>query len=174
MRAATGTCEDCAATFTQTPTGPAYTRCELCALLRRVDPDAGRDECWRWLGAIKSNGYGNVGRRRCEGGGWWMPHRLIYALLNGPIPEGMTLDHGCSVRACCNPGHLEPVTFAENLRRGRSTRITGAQADAIRGDYRHAEVIAAEHGIGADHVRSIRAGRAWGESTYAVQARALA
>lgn len=45
-------------------------------------------------------------------------HRVTYTLLVGPIPEGMTLDHLCRVRRCCNPEHLEPVTNVENVMRG--------------------------------------------------------
>jgi hypothetical protein len=59
-------------------------------------------------------------------------HRIVYELLVGPIPAGMTLDHtchnaaaergecaggSCPHRRCCNPRHLEPVTSAENFRR---------------------------------------------------------
>jgi hypothetical protein len=36
----------------------------------------------------------------------------------GEIPEGMQIDHLCRVRNCVNPDHLEPVTSAENTRRG--------------------------------------------------------
>ncbi|WP_396092344.1 HNH endonuclease, partial [Erwinia amylovora] len=36
----------------------------------------------------------------------------------GPIPDGLVLDHLCRVRRCCNPDHLEPVGFVENVRRG--------------------------------------------------------
>ena len=45
-------------------------------------------------------------------------HRAIYEEMVGPIPDGLVLDHLCSVRNCVNPEHLEPVTQAENARRG--------------------------------------------------------
>lgn len=57
----------------------------------RVDR-CGPDECWPWLGEIN--------------------------------PDGLTIDHvwerGCVMRHCVNPGHLEPVTIAENSRRGNT------------------------------------------------------
>jgi hypothetical protein len=34
------------------------------------------------------------------------------------LRDGLDLDHLCRVRHCVNPAHLEPVTRAENLRRG--------------------------------------------------------
>lgn len=72
--------------------------------------------CWLWTASFdRANGYGKI----------WMPsvgamrkaHRVIYELLVGPIPDGLTLDHLCLVTACVNPAHLEPVTMAENIRR---------------------------------------------------------
>lgn len=71
-----------------------------------------RPDCWIWSGET-DRGYpkfiiGGVKKRI---------HRVIYEMLRGPIPEGMTLDHLCRVRACCNPDHLEPVTSLENFRR---------------------------------------------------------
>jgi len=68
----------------------------------------GPDECWRWLGGLKKDGY-SAG------------HRTAYELLVGPIPEGLEIDHLCRVRACCNPKHMEPVTHAVNVQRGDHT-----------------------------------------------------
>jgi hypothetical protein len=56
-----------------------------------------------------------IGRRKNEGTD--KVHRVVYRLLVGTIPEGLTLDHLCFVPCCCNPDHLEPVTRAENTRR---------------------------------------------------------
>ena len=41
--------------------------------------------------------------------------------MNGPIPEGLDLDHLCRNRWCVNPEHVEPVTRRENLIRGQTT-----------------------------------------------------
>ena len=72
--------------------------------------------CWVWTGAIQSNGYG----RLWDGKSSRYAHRVIYELFNGPIEEGLDIDHLCRNRSCVNPLHLDPVTRSENLRRGES------------------------------------------------------
>lgn len=84
-----------------------------------IEEDRGHDTpCWIWQRAIGSDGYGNLGLN----GKFWKAHRFIYQREVGPIPEGLTLDHLCRVRCCVNPDHLEPVTNAENVRRGAAYR----------------------------------------------------
>lgn len=70
--------------------------------------------CWPWRGAIQSKGYGKVGTR--------LVHRVVYELVHGPIPPGLTIDHLCRNRQCANPSHLEAVTMKENYDRGEGWR----------------------------------------------------
>jgi len=79
-----------------------------------VDQETG---CWYFDCQWESgNGYKKVS----IAGRAWMAHRAVYEVLVGPIPEGHVLDHLCRDRGCCNPYHLEPVTQAENVRRGEA------------------------------------------------------
>lgn len=74
------------------------------------------DGCWLWTSTLNTNGYGQI---RVQGT-MSAAHRLSYQHFVGPVPEGLELDHLCRVRNCINPAHLEPVTHAENVRRGNS------------------------------------------------------
>ena len=75
------------------------------------------DDCWLWTDRPDPGGYGRI---KMEGrkGRLVQAHRFVYEMLVGPIPEGLQLDHLCRVRNCVRPDHLEPVTGAENQRRG--------------------------------------------------------
>ena len=87
----------------------------------KVDSPTG-GHCWEWIG-WKESGYGrfNFGGR----GQKVQAHRFAYEVLVGPIPDGLDLDHRCRVRHCVNPNHLEPVTNAENHRRGMGMVVGG-------------------------------------------------
>lgn len=69
-------------------------------------------ECLLWTGALV-RGYGVIsidGKTRYV-------HRVMYEIKNGPIPEGLDLDHLCRTPTCVNPAHLEPVTRSVNVAR---------------------------------------------------------
>jgi hypothetical protein len=86
--------------------------------------------CWLWTASVFEAGYGQFvishhPRRSVTA------HNFAYRQLVGEIPVGLELDHlchhpdsgcgggvTCRHRRCCNPSHLEPVTNAENVRRG--------------------------------------------------------
>jgi hypothetical protein len=88
------------------------------------------DACWLWKGSRnKKGGYGRVR----FAGGRWVAHRLTYKLFVGEIPAGLTLDHLCRTPSCVNPTHLEPVTNAENIRRGTQGHQQRAKTHCPRG-----------------------------------------
>ena len=70
--------------------------------------------CWEWIGEIRRDGYGIfwLGGRKVRA------HRWSYENHRGPIPPQLELDHLCRNPRCVNADHLEPVTHAENIRRG--------------------------------------------------------
>lgn len=72
------------------------------------------DGCWMWTGSVDLHGYG----RAYFGGKTTKAHKWMYERFVGPVPEGLELDHLCRTPGCVRWDHLEPVTHAENVRRG--------------------------------------------------------
>lgn len=88
-----------------------------------VTPGPLDTDCWLTTYAKNPTGYVSLwiatSRRTAQA------HRVAYAALVGPIPDGLQLDHLCMVRHCVNPDHLEPVTAAENARRAAFAKRGG-------------------------------------------------
>lgn len=103
-----------------------------------INPATG---CWEWSGSKTRQGYAAAIRRD---GRAVSPHRAAWELWNGPIPDGLEIDHlchtndascpggpSCPHRCCCNPAHLEPVVHVINVRRGNAGSYQIAKAATI-------------------------------------------
>ena len=90
----------------------------------------GESGCWLWTASLTIKGYGTFwdGERLVPAHRWSYEHHV------GPIPVGLVLDHTCRVRCCVCPTHLEAVTTAENIRRGKGVAATfGARTHCQNG-----------------------------------------
>jgi hypothetical protein len=82
--------------------------------------------CWVWQRHINEGGYGMM-RDELNGGKLRSAHKTYYERANGPVPNGLEIDHLCRVRCCVNPDHLEAVLHLVNMDRGISCTITTEQ-----------------------------------------------
>jgi len=84
--------------------------------------------CVDWTG-FSQHGYGlvNVAKRLMPGGQeiciYKKAHRVLWELVEGPLPHGMCLDHLCRRKGCISLLHLEVVTLAENTRRAENQNV---------------------------------------------------
>lgn len=89
-----------------------------------------RGDCVVWTGATDGLGYA----RLHVDGRYTYVHRWSWEQANGPIPDGMYLDHTCWNPSCCNPSHLRLATPGEN---SRYRKGANRGRDLPRNVYRH-------------------------------------
>ncbi len=94
-------------------------------IMRRVEKQA---DCWIFTGHLLK-GYGQI--HSVQLGGTRLVHVVVYERLVGSVPDGLELDHLCRTPACCNPAHLEPVTHAENVARGRFLEVVAERRNTM-------------------------------------------
>ncbi len=131
------------------------------------------DQCWVWLGSVRSWGYGqiNVGQNRTV-----HAHRLAYELCVGPIPEGLCVLHKCDVPRCVRPDHLFLGTRVDNqkdmarkgrARNGSATKLTSCQVTSLRNLYAEGVCsrldLARRFEISKAHVDRILRGENWND-----------
>lgn len=124
--------------------------------------------CWNWTGAVNQDGYAQEtirSSRTRSGLSSVKVHRRIYEELVGPIAEGLVIDHKCRNARCVNPEHLEPVTNAENVRRGKSTKLSVEQVREIRSEYSAGNIsqasLANRYRVSESMIRLIVRGKWW-------------
>jgi hypothetical protein len=72
-----------------------------------------KNGCHIWSGAVHKTGYGQIKWQ----GKATVAHRVVYTLVKGDIPNGLVIDHLCSVKLCVNPEHLDAVSLSMNTQR---------------------------------------------------------
>lgn len=111
--------------------------------------------CWEWQGPMHPKGYGTFAHE--------LAHRRSYEMFVGDIPDGLHIDHLCRNKRCVNPAHLEPVTHAENNRRGLGAKLTADDASRIRALRRVVPYgeIAAMYGVSYGCISKVMSGQRW-------------
>jgi hypothetical protein len=117
--------------------------------------------CWVWQLSTTPNGYAKmrVGHSTPNA------HRYFYQAIYGKLKSKTHLDHLCRVRACIRPDHLQPVTIAENVRRGVNARLEERDRERIfelRSQGLTHAAIGALLGVGQPHITRILNGLRWG------------
>jgi hypothetical protein len=119
--------------------------------------------CWLWHGRLHERGYAHV--YIPEAGKHRYMHVVLYERKYGTVPAGLELDHLCRVRRCVNPDHLEPVTHAENGRRGLLAKLTRDDVEEIKRRWAAGGVtkrgLGREFGCTCANIRIILAGKSW-------------
>ena len=88
-----------------------------------------KGECLEYTGHRDRLGYGKLNNK----GRGMLAHRFAWELENGPIPEGLYLDHICHNPSCCDVAHLRLATQKQNMEHQRKAHSTSGSG--VRGVY---------------------------------------
>lgn len=139
--------------------------------LRSLVAAATPETCLEWPGYCGGDGYGLTS----SSSGTLRAHRMIWELVNGPIPEGLHVLHSCDNRICINPHHLWLGTNADNVldkqikgRDGapfgeahRAAKLTDKDVLAIRASNDGGTSLARRYRVGKSTIYKIRNGETW-------------
>lgn len=130
----------------------------------KIEDRGFKTPCWIWQRFIQK-GYGRMYRPERKRAGLTptvLAHKWIWEDRNGPVPDGMDLDHLCRNRSCVNPDHLEPVSRAENILRGVGTPLTRERVIYLRTEPNiNIQELSREWGISDRALYAARRGERW-------------
>lgn len=124
-------------------------------------------DCLVWTGCRLWSGHGQIR----VAGKTELVHRIVWALQNGPIPDGMEVCHECDNPPCCDESHLFLGTHEKNLsdmaqkERSGTAKLTTRKAEEIRhlyagGDW-SLDRIAKEYDVSKRTVLNTIKGKVW-------------
>jgi len=136
-------------------------------------------DCWEWLGAKKSTGYGNVRINKK----YLLAHRVSFELTHGEIPGKFIICHVCDNPGCCNPAHMMLGTVKSNCydmimknrhqftknkavgERNHNTKLTTADVIEIRRIYSlkilNQYQLASKYGVAQSSIGAIIRNKTW-------------
>ena len=134
-------------------------------------------DCWEWVGALTSVGYGEFALN----GGPKLAHRIAYATWVGELVSGKYICHTCDNRACINPAHLYQGSPTWNSRdaiaKGRfkmpKSRLGEEHPDAKLTESAVREIratvsrrgfvmqLARQYGVSHKVINQVRSGKTW-------------
>lgn len=82
--------------------------------------------CWIWTGGVEGDGYGQFYIDHARPAA--RSHIVAWTWVNGPVPDGLVLDHKCLRRHCVRTSHLRTATRSMN-----SSHFAGAKAHSTTG-----------------------------------------
>lgn len=84
-------------------------------LWEKVDTSGGPNACWPWTGTRVKQGYGRIHSGEPRSRKMRPTHVVAWECTNGPMPPGAWGLHRCDNPPCCNPAHIFPGTYLENV-----------------------------------------------------------
>ena len=103
-----------------------------------------------------------------------LAHRMIWAYVHGPIPEGMQINHKNGVKTDNRIDNLELVTPSENMKHAYASglasavgekngraKLTDSIARSIRASALTPEELAKRHSVSVRTIRYIKDGISW-------------
>lgn len=86
------------------------------------------DECHICSYSTGSHGYVQIWNGETN----TLAHRIVWEFNNGPIPEGLTVDHMCHNRICVNINHLRLLSNNDNSSDNGQVKIYEADQPPCR------------------------------------------